>query len=420
MSPMAEQDPGFWRVLRPAAWPEPPEWMSFSTLLELEACPRRWALRAADFPGGFEWGGYPPPLSRAAIEGTVVHRSLQKVSAALVECGAPSLSDERAVEALRELGGYTTVVLGSLKETFKQVEGNPRAGPVLERTRQELRARVPGIRARVQRHLARIQPEARTRTARNATGLGAIPSQGMLHGSYAEVDLRADDLGWHGIADLITVSRTVCEIRDFKTGAWSPQHELQLRTYALLWARDGNLNPDGRVASRLVLSYEEGEQEVPAPNEEELLDLENELRRRAKEAVSDVRAKPPQARPSQENCGYCPVRHLCEEYWEWLCQDPSIGESGIKEWTDVQIKVLGPHGPRSWDGVVEGGRRLRIGESILLRLGGDLPFQLCPGNRVRLLRVGLTLASEEPTEEGDSDSVAVATMSLISEAFLLK
>lgn len=39
----------FWRVLRPTKWPEAPSWMSFATLIELEICPRRWALVAAEY-----------------------------------------------------------------------------------------------------------------------------------------------------------------------------------------------------------------------------------------------------------------------------------------------------------------------------------------------------------------------------------
>ena len=412
-----EGSAGFWSVLRPTAWPEAPEAMSFSTLLEMEACPRRWALRAADYPALSGKRGYPPALQQAAVEGTVVHLSLQKVSTALVECGCPSLADQRAVQTLRELGGYTAVVLRSLEEALQPLEGNPRAGPVLERIRQQLAGRVPRLRGRVQRHLARIHPEARTPTATGvASGPRATPRRKMTHGSYAEVGLRADQLRWHGIADLVTVSRTLCEIRDFKMGDSLAKHRLQLRIYALLWARDRDLNPDGRTANRLVLSYEEGEEEVAAPNVEELRHLEKDLRGRTKAALSDVQMERPEARPSPENCEYCPVRQLCEDYWEWCSQGFPRGES--LEWTDVQIRLLGQHGPSSWDGIVESGPGLRIGGVILLRLR-DLPFELHPGQRVRLLNVRLTMAGEEPIEEEGPDSVVVATMSYNSEAFLV-
>ena len=100
-----------WQVSRPSLWPEAPPWMSYSTLSDLEACPRRWALSAAEYPNVWEGSGYPRPPRQAALEGTVVHLSLQKITHALVGSGCASLSDENVISTLRKLGGYTAVVL---------------------------------------------------------------------------------------------------------------------------------------------------------------------------------------------------------------------------------------------------------------------------------------------------------------------
>lgn len=105
----------FWRVLRPAAWPAAPKWMSFSTLLELEACPRRWALSTADYPEVWKHRGYPRQPHPAALEGTVVHLSLRRIISALVVRGCPSLADEGAISAMRDLGGFTAVICDSLE-----------------------------------------------------------------------------------------------------------------------------------------------------------------------------------------------------------------------------------------------------------------------------------------------------------------
>ena len=90
----------FWRVLSPTAWPEAPLWMSFSTLIELEICPRRWALTAAKYSNLWNNRAYPSVPQPSALEGTVVHLSLQKITGALVENSCPSLVDESAILTL--------------------------------------------------------------------------------------------------------------------------------------------------------------------------------------------------------------------------------------------------------------------------------------------------------------------------------
>ena len=392
--------------------------MSYSTLSVLEACPRQWAVRTADYPSVWEESGYPRPPQQEALEGTVVHLSLQKITRALVERRCPSLTDESAISALRELGGYTAVVVGSLKLALQPYERNPRADPVFEEIHRRLTARVPELRSRVQRLLTRIRPVERcTGGFEPAVNHPGVESRSqLLHGSYAEVEIRAIEMGWRGFADLLTLSKTECEIRDFKTGVPKQEHVSQVRTYALLWALDRELNPAGRLADRLILSYDKGDTEVPAPDKGEIRQLEDELRRRTAEALTNLQADPPEARPSPQNCEHCPVRHLCEEYWHLHArQRPSTG-SANSGFGDVQIGLTGQHGPSSWDGVIQSGPDLKVGEPILLRTT-NLQFELQSGQRVRLLNVYIRVPEEESTEE--QLPIFVATMGANSEAFLL-
>ena len=406
-----------WQVSSPSAWPEAPPWMSFSTLSDLEACPRRWALSAAKYPHLWEHRGYPRAPQLAALEGTVVHLTLQRITSAIVERGCPSLFDESAISTLRELGGYTAIILGSLERALLPYEGNPRAAPVLDGIRQRLAARVPELRSRVQRFLSRIHPESRAARPSGSTthSKGEFRYQ-LQYGSHAEVELRASDLGWLGVADFLTLSTTSCKIRDFKTGASKQEHEFQLRTYALLWARDRDLNPSGRLADKLVLSYDGGDVEVLAPMADALSTLEDEIRERTAAALADLQTDPPEARPSQENCKYCAVRHLCEEYWQWHARLGRDSESPKGQFADLQIKLSSRHGPSSWDGVVECPSGPEVSRTILLRTA-NLRFALHPGQWLRLMNVHISMPDEEFTE--DKRPPVVATMGASTEAFLL-
>ena len=196
----------FWTIVSPATWPELPRSMSFSTLIELEACPRRWALKRADYVGVLDTRGYPDPPSLPTIEGTVVHLSLQIVASALVESGCPSLSHETAIATLRRLGGFTVVVQSSLERALKSYDRNPRAVPILDRVRERLNDRVPELRAKVQKQVARVQPVSRAGVGTSAVSRSLGRSRRrLLRGSYSEVRLQAPEISWHGIADLAAV-----------------------------------------------------------------------------------------------------------------------------------------------------------------------------------------------------------------------
>jgi len=84
--------------------------MSVSTCAEIEECPRRWALSAAEYPELWSGQGYPPMLQVAALAGSVVHWALEIITKQFTRAGVPSLNDPSAPQVLRELGGYTRVV----------------------------------------------------------------------------------------------------------------------------------------------------------------------------------------------------------------------------------------------------------------------------------------------------------------------
>lgn len=391
--------------------------MSFSTLSELQECPRRWALKAAEYPHVWGHRGYPRSPQAAALEGMVVHIALQTITQSLTDEGCPTLLDARAISVLRKLGGFTVIINSCLQRALRPYEENPRAAPVLEGIRRRLVAKVPEIRSRVQVLLSRIclepNSDGRSRALIHRKGEARHP---LSYGSYSEVELRVPELGWHGVADLLTLSRRSIEIRDFKTGAYKEGHESQLRTYALLWARDRDLNPSGRVADKLVISYDERDLQLPAPSESAFVPLEDDLRRQTAAAIAELQVNPPEARPKQDNCAYCSVRHLCEEYWQWLSSHEGGDQSPGGQFADIQIKLLSRHGPTSWDGVVRYSSAMKLDRPILLRTS-NVPFDLQPGQEIRLLNVGLSMSTEGFTE-GEL-STAVATTGTSTEVFLV-
>jgi PD-(D/E)XK nuclease superfamily len=397
-----------WRVLAPTTWPDPPSEMSVSTYAEIDECPRRWALGAAEYPDIWSRRGYPPKLQATALAGSVVHLALELITKQLMRAGVPSLNDGSATQVLRGLGGYTRVVEDCVERILKRFSDNPRALPLMEHARRTLRGLVPTLRARVQAMLARLRlpggpPQPPAASTPNAA---APPTRNPLgNGTYPEVEVRAKSIGWKGKIDLLVLGDDACEITDFKTGAADDAHKLQVRVYAVLWGLDEELNPSRRGVDRLVLAYENQDVEVVPPDAQEVDDLGRDLlaRRRASEAA--LEARPPAARPGADTCRYCGVRQLCDAYWAGSTQ--AISDDG--RFGDIELKLIGRHGPTSWDATVVRARNLPAKTAALLRL--QQPDEFTAGARLRVLDGALARDPE------DDAAPVIVTLSALSEAY---
>ena len=119
-------------------------------------------------------------------------------------------------------------------------------------------------------------------------------------------------LSFMGVIDLLEVTEDGAEIADFKSGSPDPTHEEQVRCYSAAWRYDATRNPEGRPATRLRIAYPSGSIEI-APDGIDDDGTRNALRARLSVATEALEHETPDARPTPENCGFCSVRHLCDE-----------------------------------------------------------------------------------------------------------
>jgi hypothetical protein len=205
------------------------------------------------------------------------------------------------------------------------------------------------------------------------------------------------------------------EIRDFKTGAAKPQHELQLRIYALLWMRDHEVNPSGAPMTKLVLSYSTGTVDVPAPRELELEELAREMGARTEAAVRHLQGDPPEARPSRETCSFCAVRHLCDEFWT-AAQGSVFEKRSADGFDDLQIRIYAPHGSTSWDGTIEASVQTGFVGPVLLRLT-EASDDVRPGRRIRVL--GGYVSAPEAEQVRHTTSPTIVSVGSGAEIFVM-
>jgi CRISPR/Cas system-associated exonuclease Cas4 (RecB family) len=384
-------------------WPGLPEIWSYSSLREAEECPRRWSLSRATYPRIWDHSGYPPRPNLPSLLGEVVHRVLELILRDLHFHSCETLDDPCAVEVLKQLGGYSKLIERVIDERLERLVDNPRIAGRIDSLRTALRTRVPDIRRRVQAFVTRTTVKAVS--VFEASNEDAPRRRPLGLGSHTEVELRAPELGFTGRADLLTIADGSCSITDYKTGIPNEHHPEQLRTYALLWSRDVDLNPNKVPVGQLVISYTTQDEVVRPPTESELDEIATQLAARVVAAESQLRLRPPPARPSPSMCRLCSVRHLCDDYWAAVANAPPL-QSQPLEFEDFEVVVGNQNGPRSW--MVE----LKPDQApALLRTPTETPG-FTVGDPLRLLDVGYA-------REDDSGQMIV-TVTQASETFLLE
>lgn len=376
--------------------------MSVTAVSEIEACPRRWALRHADYPKLWGGYGYPPRVHMGALLGAMTHLALETIIREFIRTGCPSVKDATAVSVMRSLGGYTQVLDNCIDRVISRLQVNPRAQRHLEFSTRFLRARIPRVRTQVQAMLSRTRLEGRSRRHGRSSGF----TTPLVTGTYAELEVSAKRIGWKGKLDLLAISPEACEIIDFKTGAPSDVHRFQIEVYSLLWTLDEERNPQGRSADRLILAYDNGQVEVSVPSPDRCKALEQELVERRAGARASVAQRPPEAKPDPVHCRSCQVRHLCDEYWaSEVVRTKRYDETRKMHFGDCEVTIAARHGPSSWDARIE---RPWRGLHAVVRTTSE---ELEVGDRLRLLDGALLLDEEDPGQPW------VITLGMMSEVF---
>jgi hypothetical protein len=76
-----------------AILPGRPDFWSYSSLKEIDACPRRYALSRSSYPQLWDGQGYPQVPATAALFGDVIHGALDRIVRALIAAGCASPQD---------------------------------------------------------------------------------------------------------------------------------------------------------------------------------------------------------------------------------------------------------------------------------------------------------------------------------------
>jgi len=417
-----ETTSALWVARPPQSKADLPKLMSFSTLNEIEACPRRWWLRSALYPEIWDERGYPNNPTIYLLIGQILHHSIEVIVKALTAANA-AIDDESFITTMRSLGGYPVILKTESDRIIKKLESNPRVKHKLKELEDSLKTRLPKLREQLQIMVSNLKFDSKGKSNGSMTNKSsAIGRQKLQNGFYAEVNLIAEELNWYGKVDYLSLSDDSCEITDFKTGARKPEHELQLHVYNMLWTLDKDRNPDSIPVSRLVLAYQDGEKEIAPLSSVELDNFKENIIQRTTAALDEISKVEPVAIPSLQNCSYCAVRQLCSAYWtedtqRFLNEERSLQPLDQKKNNiDIEVELEDSIADHIWNarvvisGSIEPQTRLLVRFSLIAT---PLSIEFKSGQLVKLLNVNLI---DDANEETSSLSI---TTNWQSEVFLI-
>jgi CRISPR/Cas system-associated exonuclease Cas4 (RecB family) len=385
--------PPIWITQSPSKWSKSPEWMTFHFLVDAERCPRSAALRSSAYPAVWDKVGYPEKPSLPATTGRIIHMCVQRIACELALNGCGSVRDARAIQILRSMGGYSTVIAAIADLALGALDENPRFYRMRDSLSSAIRSQIHRIREKVQILLSRLDWRTITSAVHSeeAPSSDAPPRANLRNclrdGTHFEVELRDELLRWKGVADVIDLSSSGCSITDFKSGNQSESHELQIRIYAVLWRYDIDLNPHGQLATRLVLSYPGQEHVLEPLSTEELAKLRAEIKTRTDLVRQAVDAEMPKPNLSDESCNGCQVRHLCVEYWTEKRRRICTKDNQGNYFDDLEVIVTSKRSELLWEATCLIDSSGPSAATMLMRLPpGEkiLETHLAPGKRLRI------------------------------------
>ncbi len=367
----------------------------------MKACPRRFALTRATYAQIWELTGYPDRITEQSLFGIVIHKVIETVLGSFLSAGCTSVSDQQAIAVMRKLGGYTAIVAAEVGRAIERLQLNPRMESQLNYLDVRLRRRMPEIRVAVQKLIARSLLVNSESIGDGGSGVWASRAPRRIsRGSHSEVTLVAEAERFTGRVDLVTVRDDSADLLDFKSGKPSDRDARQLTLYGLLWVSDKVANPDRLPVGALTAMYPDCDRSVPVPTQWQAVKVQ--LREEIERAEEELAETQPKANPSTE-CYYCPVRHMCDEYWG----SPFIRRDGVSSsFTDIEVLLQQRNGPRSWKA-----RLVADASDILLRTSSE-DGAFAPGQHLRILDIALV-------DSGDTDwpvATAVASTEVYSVA----
>lgn len=370
----------FYFLTQPSEWATPPKMYSFSSLEQIAACPHGWQLQNSRYDG---WDRYPSRPNTAAVEGRIVHYLLEKLFRSLACHGMPLIGSEAFRKCINEID-ISLTISRLIRDYEERIALNPRGhGFQLRSSVQQLRNKVvqifrdqyDKIRQNTPPSIIRYSYDHLPKQTFNKSANPNNDIAALLHTNrvLTELKLEHKELPFVGIIDFVWLDDDGIRISDFKSGAYRSDHREQVLMYALLLKSHLECLPKEAFIVYPGKSERVEVDENTATNA--LHDLENKINN----ANRELNIVPARGN-FNDDCQYCQVRQLCDQYWISLSNNPQqLKKIGP---VDVEVEVTDIHSGHGFVGKRIGHDNLNVVyENNIAKI---LPPITC-GKRLRII-----------------------------------
>ena len=369
---------------------------SASTLNEIEECPKRFALRRANFPEIWSRAGFPNRISAAQVKGIVVHEVVSMIMNSVQN--SSELAEKSVMSFLKERGGYLELLRFILDKELLSTKSNPRAELMVEAIKREILADLSELRGQVQYFVKESINKLPTASPRvkneeineiRSTTFQILP----INSEFKIVD---SEFPIEGYLDLLLTNEEIDHIIDYKTSKTiHDQYWDQLRLYAWLWYRSAKNLRKGDCRIEVISGANLSESRVIKI--EDLPAIQMSVLDRIKNAERSITGEIA-AKPSVDSCKFCAVKVMCNSYWSM-----NENQSTEAKWSDMRIRTIGNLGGNAWS---------------VSTLSDDIPAMLIVGDRDDgSIQIGQELRLLNAYKNEDEESGVVIRLSQNSEIF---
>ena len=370
----------FYHLTKPSEWATPPKKYSFASLKQITECPLGWQLQNSKYDGMDRYPSRPNP---AAVEGSIVHSLLEKLFRSLACHGMPFIGSDAFQKCVSEIDINLTISR-LIRDHEERIALNPRGhGFQLRSSIQQLRNKVVQIFRDQYDKIRQNTPTSIIRYSYNAPKKQTIchvadnDISALLHKNkvLTELKLEHKTLPFVGIIDFVWLDDENIKISDFKSGSYRYDHREQVLMYTLLL--------------KSHLGYLPKEAFIVYPDKSERVEIDDNIVNKAFFDLSDkiINAKRelntvPAKAILNDNCQYCQVRQLCDQYWVSLFNDPhQLKKVGV---VDIEVEVTGIHSNHGFVGRTIDCDNLKV--VYKTNIAKALPLFTC-GERLRIIGV---------------------------------
>jgi len=356
---------------------------SASTLKEIEDCPSRFVLKRGTYPEIWSRKGFPSRITSSQIKGIVIHKVVSNI---MNYVQSSEESPEISVSLyLRTHGGYLDILNITLEKELDSISSNPRARALLESIRSEVKSDLSEMRSQVQFFVKEsiFKSTGSTNLNRSQGARVGIQDRSSLRRINSEFKIFNEEFNVEGYLDLLIIDDPVDHIIDYKS-AKSVRDEYwdQLKLYGWLWSKDERNQKESNCNLVLVTGNGSSQSLLFEPDEHNK--FEKRLIERLAKAESSLASSVVEARPSAENCKFCPVKAICGDYWSLL-----ETSSSDEKWVDLRVKTLATVGGDSWRVLLKSNEK----EAILV-FGDKNDGSIEPDQEFRILNAFMKMDEE--------------------------